>query len=56
VGGAIPGLVILSSIRKQAEQERHGEQASKNHTSMTFACTPAFMFLPNLSSSTDFLP
>ena len=29
MGGAIPGLVVLGSIRKQAEQNE--EQASKQH-------------------------
>jgi hypothetical protein len=29
VGGAIPGLVVLSFIRKQAVQTNHDEQASK---------------------------
>jgi hypothetical protein len=38
VGGAIPGLVILGSIRKQAEQ---GKQASKEHPSMASASAPA---------------
>ena len=33
VGCAIPGLVVLGSIRKQAEQAR-GKQASKEHPSM----------------------
>ena len=35
VGGAIPGLVVLGSIRKQAEQ------ASKKHPSMASASAPA---------------
>jgi hypothetical protein len=35
VGGAIPGLVVLSSIREQAEQ------ASKKHPSMASASAPA---------------
>jgi CO dehydrogenase/acetyl-CoA synthase alpha subunit len=29
VGGAIPGLIVLGSIRKQAEQARGSKQASK---------------------------
>ena len=37
VGGAIPGLVVLGSIRKQAEK-----QASKEHPSMASASAPAF--------------
>ena len=36
VGGAIPWLVVLSSIRKQAMQ------ASKEHPSMVSASAPAF--------------
>jgi hypothetical protein len=35
VGGAIPGLVVLGSIREQAEQ------ASKEHPSMASASAPA---------------
>jgi hypothetical protein len=35
VGGAIPGLVVLDSIRKQAEQ------ASKSHPFMASASAPA---------------
>ena len=35
VGGAIPGLVVLGSIRKQAEQ------ASKEHSSMDSISAPA---------------
>jgi hypothetical protein len=35
VGGAIPGLVDLGSIREQAEQ------ASKKHPSMASASAPA---------------
>jgi hypothetical protein len=49
VGGAIPGLVVLGSIRKQAEQ------ASKQHLSMASASAPASRFLPCLSSCPDFL-
>jgi hypothetical protein len=35
VGGTIPGLVVLGSIRKQAEQ------ASKEHPSMASVSAPA---------------
>jgi hypothetical protein len=49
VGGAIPGLVVLGSIRKQAEQ------ASKGHLSMASASAPASRLLPCVSSSPDFL-
>jgi hypothetical protein len=36
VGGAIPGLVVMDSIRKQAEQ------VSKYHPSMASASAPIF--------------
>ena len=42
VGGAIPGLVVLGSIRKQAEQ------ASKEHPSMASASAP--VWVPVLTS------
>jgi hypothetical protein len=45
VGGAIPGLVVLGSIRKQAEQTMRG-QASKQDPSMASASAPASRFLP----------
>ena len=44
VDGAIPKLVVLGSIRKQAEQ------ASKQHSSMASMSAPASKFLPYLSS------
>jgi hypothetical protein len=40
VGDAIPGLVVLGSIRKQAKQAR-GMQARKEHPSMASASAPA---------------
>ena len=40
VGGTISGLVVLGSIREQAEQAR-GRQASKEHPSMASASAPA---------------
>jgi len=43
VGGAIPGLEVLVSKRKQ------DEQASKQHPSMASASAPASRFLPCLS-------
>jgi len=53
VGGAIPGLVVLGSIRKQAEQEIGNKPVSS---------TPPWplhqllhQFLPYVSSSPDFL-
>jgi hypothetical protein len=39
VGGTISDLVVLGSIRKQAEQQ--GKQASKKHPSMASASAPA---------------
>jgi hypothetical protein len=47
--GPFPGLVVLGSIRKQAEQ------ASKQHSSMVSASAPASRFLPCLSSCPDIL-
>jgi hypothetical protein len=41
VGGTISGLVVLASIRKQAEQARRNKQASKEHPSMASASAPA---------------
>ena len=41
MGGAIPGLVVLDSIRKQAERAIQGKQASKEHPSMASASAPA---------------
>jgi hypothetical protein len=38
VGGTISGLVVLGSIREQAEQ---GRQASKEYPSMASASAPA---------------
>ena len=49
MGGANPGLVVLSSTGKQAEQ------ASKQHPSMASASAPASKFLPHVSSCPDFL-
>jgi hypothetical protein len=39
-----PGLVVLSSIKKQAEQT-HGKQASKYNSSMASGSAPASRFL-----------
>jgi hypothetical protein len=47
VGGAIPGLVVLGSIRKKTKQAR-----GSKHPSMAFASS---CFLTCLSSSPDFL-
>ena len=44
MGGAISELVVLESIRKQAEQAR------KQHPSMASASAPASRFCPCLSS------
>jgi hypothetical protein len=40
MGGSVPGLVVLGSIRKQ------DEQASKRHPSMASASARAHQFLP----------
>jgi hypothetical protein len=48
VGGAISGLVVLDSIKKQAEQAR-GKQTSKQLSSVASASAPASRFLPCLS-------
>lgn len=45
LGGATPGLVVLSSTRKQSEQ------ASKHHLSVVSASAQASRPLPNLSPS-----
>jgi hypothetical protein len=45
VGGAIPGLVVLGSIIKQAEQASVNKPASKQHPSMVSASAPASRFL-----------
>jgi hypothetical protein len=49
VGGAIPGLVALGSLRKQIEQP------SKQDPSMASPSAPDSRFLPCLSSCPDFL-
>jgi hypothetical protein len=41
VGGTIHGLVVLGSIRKQAEQAKGSKQARKKHHSMASASAPA---------------
>ena len=45
MGGAIPGLVVLGAIRKQAEQAMRSKQASKQHSSMAAASIPENRFL-----------
>jgi hypothetical protein len=47
-------LVVLGSIRKQAEQARESKPVSNIHPSMTSASTPASRFLPWLSSCSEF--
>ena len=42
MGGAIPGQVVLVSIKKQAEQAR----GSKQHPSVASVSAPASKFLP----------
>jgi hypothetical protein len=49
VGGATSGLVVVGSIRNQAEQ------AIKQHPSLASASAPASGFLLCLSSCPDFL-
>jgi hypothetical protein len=41
VGGTIPGLVVLGSIRKQADQDR-GNKPVKNIPPWPHASAPAF--------------
>jgi hypothetical protein len=41
VGGAIPGQVVLGSIRKQAEQARGSKPVKNIHPSMASASAPA---------------
>ena len=53
-GGAIPGLGVLGSIRKQAEKNQE-KQSRKQHSSMASVLSPASKFLPYVSSSLDFL-
>jgi hypothetical protein len=48
VGGAMPGLVILSA--KKNIWARHEEQASKQYSSIAFASAPASRFLFELLS------
>lgn len=43
VGGAIPGMVVLGSVRKQPEQ------GSKQHPFLASASAPAFRFQPCFS-------
>jgi hypothetical protein len=50
LGGATLGLVVLASIRKQADK-----QASKPHSSTVFASTPVSRFLLSQSNYPDFL-
>lgn len=49
VDGAIPGMVVQSSMRKQ------GEQANKQHAPTASASAPPPRFLPCVSSCPDFL-
>jgi hypothetical protein len=54
MGGAISGMVILSSIRKQAEQAM-SKQASKQHAFMASATAPASRFQTYLICCPGFL-
>lgn len=49
VGNAVPGLVVLDSIRKQIDQVR-GKQVGKQHLSTASASDPASRILPCSSS------
>jgi hypothetical protein len=42
VGGSISGLVVLGSIREQAEEASGSKPTSKEHPSMASASAPAF--------------
>jgi hypothetical protein len=55
VGGAIPGLVVLGSVRKQTEQGRGSKPVSSTHRSMASASAPASKFLSCVSFCPDFL-
>ena len=48
MGGAIPGLIVLGSIRK------HAEQASKQHSFMASASAAVSNCLPSVSSVLTF--
>jgi hypothetical protein len=50
VGGAsaIPGLVVLASIKKKKKKKKQAEQVSKQHPPMASASAPASRFLPSL--------
>jgi hypothetical protein len=52
VSNANPGLVVLGSIRKQAEQAMESKTAS--HPSMASASAFAFSFQPYLRFSPNF--
>jgi len=54
VGGAIPGLVVLGSIRKQAEQARESKPVNSTPPGPLHQHLPP-QFLPCVSSSPDFL-
>ena len=55
VGGAIPGLVVLGSMREQAEQTLGSKPVSSTPSQPASASAPASRFLPHLSSCPDFL-
>jgi hypothetical protein len=50
VGGAIPGLDVPGSVRKQAEQAMGSKPVSSTHTPMASPSAPASRSLPYLSS------
>jgi hypothetical protein len=53
VGAAIPGQVVMSSRRKQAEQVMGSKSVSKQPPSMASASAPASRSQLSLSSSSD---
>jgi hypothetical protein len=55
VGGAIPGLVVLSSIRKQGEQAKGSKPVSSIPPWPLYPSTPASKFPPCVSSCPGFL-
>jgi len=54
VDGAIPGLVVLGSIRKQTEKAMGASPVSSINPSMASTSAPASRILPCLSACPDF--
>lgn len=53
VGGTIPGLVVTTSPRNQAEESTSEQASNEHHSSTVLASAPASRFLPWLPSETD---